>query len=142
LTRNALLGVAHGSAWGDKVIVVLHHVPESEEAEEGYEAVTTTGIPHGVAITANDSDSAEGALNRLLEGLRAFGFVGRVDVGDAMFDVFHKGDRAVLPAAAKSRRKIFDHYHRLRRTFRFLVRREEWFLSQRRDLRKGHRGSR
>lgn len=79
---QALLGVAHKSTWGEKVTVVLHHVPEGEESEEGYEAVTMKGVPHGVIITGSASDSAEAALNRLLDGLRAFGFSGRVAVED------------------------------------------------------------
>jgi hypothetical protein len=35
---EALLGVAHDSAWRDKVTVVVHHIPESEESEGEYEA--------------------------------------------------------------------------------------------------------
>ncbi len=41
-------------AWGSTVTVVLHRVPESEEFEGGYEAVTIIGVPHGVAITGSD----------------------------------------------------------------------------------------
>lgn len=80
---EVLLGVAHKSTWGEEVTVILHHVPESEESEGEYEAVTMNGVPHGVIITGGDSDSADGALNHLLEGLRAFGFTGRVTVEDA-----------------------------------------------------------
>src|SRR5215203_7454570 len=80
---EALLGVAHKSTWGDRVTVILHHVPESEASESGFEAVTMVGVPHGVSITGEDPDSAEGALMRLLDGLRAFGFSGRVMVDDA-----------------------------------------------------------
>ena len=80
---EALLGVAHSSAWGEDVAVIVHHVPESEESEEGYEAATMQGVPFGVIITGSDSESAEGALNQLLSGLKAFGFVGRVAVEDA-----------------------------------------------------------
>lgn len=82
---EALLGVAHKSTWGDKVTVILHHVPESEESEECYEAVTMKGVPHGVIITGSAPDSAEGALNHMLNGLRAFGFTGRVVVEDATY---------------------------------------------------------
>lgn len=82
---EALLGVAHKSTWSDEVTVILHHVPESEESEEGYEAVTMKGVPHGVVVTGSDSESAEGALNRLLDGLRVFGFHGRVTVEDATY---------------------------------------------------------
>ena len=80
---EALLGVAHRSSWGEKVAVVVHHVPESEEYEGGYEAVTMEGVPHGVSIAGSDPDSADGALSHLLDGLKAFGFRGRVDVDDA-----------------------------------------------------------
>ncbi len=83
---EALLGVAHKSAWGDEVAVILHHVPESEETEEAYEALTMKGVPYGVIITGDDPDSAEGALNRLVSALEAFGFVGRVAVDDATRD--------------------------------------------------------
>jgi hypothetical protein len=80
---EALLGVAHRSSWGEEVTIVLHHIPESEESERGYGAVTMVGVPHGVSIAGNSPDSAEDALNRLLNGLRAFGFQGRVAVEDA-----------------------------------------------------------
>jgi hypothetical protein len=80
---EVLLGVAHKSTWGDTVTVILHHVPESEESESGYEAVTMVGVPHGVLVTGEDSESAEGALEHLLNGLRSFGFTGRVMVDDA-----------------------------------------------------------
>jgi hypothetical protein len=65
------------------VTVILHHIPESEESESGYEAVTMTGVPYSVSITGSDPDSAEGALNHLFGGLRAFGFRGRVAMEDA-----------------------------------------------------------
>lgn len=80
---EALLGVAHKSTWGEEVAVHLHHVPESEESEEGYVAITMKGVPHGGIITGEDPDSAEGALKRLLDGLRTFGFTDRVAVDDA-----------------------------------------------------------
>lgn len=73
------------NAWGEKVTVVLHHVPETEEYEGGYEAVTMTGVPHNVIVTGSDRDSAEEALNHLVSGLRAFGFAGRVAVEDATY---------------------------------------------------------
>ena len=80
---ESLLGVARTGRWGEKVTVVLHYIPESEESEEGYEAKTMKGVPFNVSITGSDLDSAEGALNHLLDGLRAFGFTGRVTVDDA-----------------------------------------------------------
>jgi len=80
---EALLGVAHRSTWGEEVTVIVHHVPESDESEGEYEAVTMKGVPHGVSITGSDPESVEGALNHLLDGLRAFGFTGRVMVEDA-----------------------------------------------------------
>jgi hypothetical protein len=79
---EALLGVARTGGWGEKVTVILHHFPESEESEEGYESVTMKGVPYNVSITGSDPHSAEGALNHLLDGLRAFGFTGRVAVED------------------------------------------------------------
>ena len=79
---EALLGVARTGGWGEKVTVILHHIPESEESEEGYEAVTMKGVPYAVSVTGSDPDSAEGALNHLLDGLRTFGFTGRVAVED------------------------------------------------------------
>lgn len=69
--------------WEEKVTVVLHYVPESKDYEGGFEAVTMMDVPHGVFATGSDPDSAEGALNHLLDGLGAFGFAGRVTVEDA-----------------------------------------------------------
>jgi hypothetical protein len=69
--------------WGGKVTVVIHHVPESEDYEGGFEAVTMMGVPHNVSVTGSDRDSAEVALNHLLDGLQAFGFAGCVAVEDA-----------------------------------------------------------
>lgn len=80
---EALLGVVHPNTWGGEVTVVLHHIPESEDSEAGFEAVTMKGVPYGVIITGDDPDSAENALVRLVDGLQAFGFAGRVVVEDA-----------------------------------------------------------
>lgn len=80
---EALLGVAAKRAWGDKVTVIIHRVPESEDSEGGYEAVTMMGVPHNVVVTGSGHESAEAALNHLLSGLEAFGFTGRVAVEDA-----------------------------------------------------------
>lgn len=74
-----------GPEWGEKVVVVVYHVTESEESEEGYEAVTMGGVPLGVAVTASDSDTANEALGRLLDALKAFGYAGRVAVEDATY---------------------------------------------------------
>lgn len=76
---------ALGPEWGDEVAVVLYHVPESEESEEGYEAVTLGGIPLGVSITASDADTASEALERLVGALAAFGYSGKVAVEDATY---------------------------------------------------------
>ena len=80
---ETLLGVARTGGWGERVTVILHHVPESEESEEGYEAVTMKGVPYDVSITGSASYSAEDALTHLLDGLRALGFTGIVAVEDA-----------------------------------------------------------
>lgn len=69
--------------WGEKVTIVLHHAPENEGFEGGFEAVTIAGVPHGVSVTGSDPDSAEGALEHIVRGLKVFGFVGRVAVEDA-----------------------------------------------------------
>jgi len=61
----------------------VHHVPESEEYEGEYEAVTMMGVPHNGSVTGRDCDSAECALSPLLDELRAFGFEGRVAVEEA-----------------------------------------------------------
>ncbi len=63
----------------------MHHVPESEESEEGYEAVTMGGVPLGVSINASDSDTAQAALDRLLGALKVFGYAGLVAVEDATY---------------------------------------------------------
>lgn len=68
--------------WGNEVGIVVHHVPEDEDYEGGYEATTVMGVPHNVIVTGSDRDSVESALGHLLDGLRAFGFTGRVAVED------------------------------------------------------------
>ena len=73
------------SSWGEKVIVIVHHVPESEETEEGYEAVAIAGIPLGVSVTASDPDTAHAALDRLLGALKTFGYTGTVAVEDTTY---------------------------------------------------------
>ncbi len=65
--------------------MVVHRVPESESFEGVFEATTMTGVPHDVSVTGSDPSSAEGALNHLLDGLRAFGFAGRAAVEDATY---------------------------------------------------------
>lgn len=70
-------------SWGERVTVIVHHLPETEDFEGGYEAVTMIGVPYGVSVRGSDSESAEGALNHLLDGLKAFGFAGSVAVEDA-----------------------------------------------------------
>lgn len=80
---EALLGVARTGGWGEEVGVILHHIPESEDYEGGYEALTMRGVPYAVSITGSHHESAGAALSHLLDGLRAFGFTGRVAVEDA-----------------------------------------------------------
>lgn len=79
---SAFLPAPPGPEWGDRVVVVVHHVPESEETEETYEAITLTGTPLGVSIAA-DAGSAREALNRLMSALATFGYSGIVAVEDA-----------------------------------------------------------
>ncbi len=82
---EALLGLAVRNSWGEKVTIIVHYRPEDEDFGGGYEATTITGMPYNVIATAEDEDSAEGALNHLLDGLRAFGFRGRISVEDATY---------------------------------------------------------
>lgn len=69
-------------AWGGRVTVAIYHVPESEDFEGGFEAVTMNGVPHDVSVTGSNPDSVEAALDHLLKGLRVFGFYGNVLVED------------------------------------------------------------
>ncbi len=73
-----------GPEWGDKVTVLVHHVPESEESEGGYEAVTMSGVPLGVSVLT-EADSPPEALERLLGALKVFGYSGTVAVEDATY---------------------------------------------------------
>lgn len=54
-------------AWDDEVTVMMHHIPESEDYEGGYEATTMKGVPHDVIVTGSDRDSVEDALDHLLQ---------------------------------------------------------------------------
>lgn len=72
-------------SWGKQVTVVLHYIPESQEFEGGFEAVTLIGVPHGVSIAGSDPHSAEGALNSIISGLRTFRFSGGVNVEDTTY---------------------------------------------------------
>jgi len=71
-----------GKPWGGKVNIILHHIPEDRDIEGGYEAITVVGVPYGVSVVGSDPDSPVAALNQLLDGLRVFGFTGRVEVED------------------------------------------------------------
>lgn len=74
-----------GPGWGDRVTVVVHHVPESEAGEAGYGAITMGGVPLGVSVEASDEEFAPEALDRLLGALAAFGYSGTVQVEDATY---------------------------------------------------------
>lgn len=82
---EALLGVAPKTEWGTEVTVIVYRVPESEESEEGYEALTMKSVPHNVIITAGSSGSAQEALDQMLAALAVFGFRGTVRVEDATY---------------------------------------------------------
>ncbi len=71
--------------WGERVTAVLHRVPETGDFEGGFEAVTMGGVPHNVIVTGSDPETAAGALENLLAGLRAFGFSGTLAVDDATY---------------------------------------------------------
>jgi hypothetical protein len=72
-----------GPEWDERVTVVIHYIPESEETEGSYEAVTMGGVPLGVLVSAGEMETAQEALDRLLGALVAFGFSGIVAVEDA-----------------------------------------------------------
>jgi hypothetical protein len=78
-----LLGVARRRGWDETVTVLLHHVPDSEEFEGGYEAETMKDVPNDVRISCDDPDSMEEALDHFIGGLALLGFEGRVVVEDA-----------------------------------------------------------
>ncbi len=78
---ESILGVAHPSEWPDAVTVHVHHVPESQDYEAGYEALTMRGVPFGVSVSASGV-SAQEALERLEVALRVFGFEGTLKVED------------------------------------------------------------
>lgn len=80
----AFTPVSPGPEWGAKVTAVVHHVPESEESEGGYEAVTMSGVPLGISVEAG-ADSPPEALERLLGALKVFGYSGTVAVEDATY---------------------------------------------------------
>ena len=44
--------------WGDRVTVVLHNVPETEDFKGGFEAVTMMGVSHNISITRIDTFSS------------------------------------------------------------------------------------
>ncbi len=91
-----------GDHWGTTVTVVLHHAPEDEDFEGGFEAVTMRGVPGNVAISGSDRDSREAALDHLLGGLRALSFTGRVAVEDAT--EVGRVDRYEVPASGQAAR--------------------------------------
>lgn len=74
-----------GPEWDEKVSVFLHHVPESEEGEGGYEATTMGGAPYGIIVATGEMETAQEALARLLAALRTFGYSGAVTVEDSTY---------------------------------------------------------
>lgn len=78
----SLSPAAPSPEWDERVAVVVHRVPETEESEGGYAAVTMAGTPLGVSVEAEDAESASVALDRLMGSLKAFGFAGTVAVED------------------------------------------------------------
>lgn len=54
-----------GKGWAEKVTVVVHSVPETEEYEGGFEAITMSGVPETVTVSAGNRDSKEEAFERL-----------------------------------------------------------------------------
>jgi hypothetical protein len=79
---SAFIPAPPGADWGMRLTVAIHYVPESEDSEAYYEAVTMGGTPYGVSVVAEDSDAAQAALDRLFGSLAAFGYAGTVAVED------------------------------------------------------------
>lgn len=75
-------GIALSQVWGEEVSAVLHHVPEDEGFEGGYEAETMARVPNTVRITGTGEYSKEAALDHLVGGLALLGFRGRLVVDD------------------------------------------------------------
>jgi hypothetical protein len=97
---SAFIPAPPGPVWGERVVVMLHHIPESEEAEETYEATTLVGVPFGAVVTHSDAASPREALDGLLNSLAAFGYSGLVSVEDATHEEgMRRYDASVPPAS-------------------------------------------
>ena len=53
------------------MVVIFHHLQETEKYEGGYEAVTLMGVPNSVSVIGSDRNSVQAALNHapLLQNL-------------------------------------------------------------------------
>lgn len=90
---EALLGAEPPVSWHERVSVVLHHVPESEEGPEEYRAETLSGVPNDVKIEGGGG-SARAALDHLLGGAVAHGLPGN-DGGKRRLRGLRRGVSAV-----------------------------------------------
>lgn len=79
---EALVGAVPPTEWGAEVVVLLHHLPNSEYGPAEYRAETLSGVPNEVKIQGGNGTSSRHALNHLLGGLMLLGFNGRVLVED------------------------------------------------------------
>lgn len=77
-----LRGVVPPTSWREQVVVVLHHLPESEEGPAEYRAETLSGVPNDVVVSGGSQGSSWEALNHLLGGLSLMGFNGTAIVED------------------------------------------------------------
>lgn len=72
---ETLLGAEPPVSWRERLAVVLHYVPESEEDPAEYRPETLSGVPNGVKAGGG---STQETLNHLLGGLRLMGFLERL----------------------------------------------------------------
>ena len=79
---EVLLGVAELPEWGNQVGVTLLLERGEGGHPDAYQVITMSGVPYGVTITAEDSGGKVEALERLVAGLKTFGFRGRVLIHD------------------------------------------------------------
>lgn len=82
---EALLGAVPPDSWRERVAIVLHHVPESDEGPAEYRAETISGVPNDVKVEGGGG-SARTALEHLLGGLWLMGFRGTVEVSEGSGD--------------------------------------------------------
>lgn len=98
---EALLGAEPPRAWRERLAVVLHYIPESNEGTAEYRAETLSGAPGGVTVSGGGA-SGKAALDHLLGGLWLMGFRGTAEVSDGSGEEFRRYEVEV-PAEGRGR---------------------------------------